>query len=59
MEALEAEIAALNEEKAALETALSSGTLAGEELRIASTRYGELTALLDTKETRWLELSLI
>ena len=59
METLEAEIAALNEEKAALETALSSGTLAGEELRIASTRYGELTALLDTKETRWLELSLI
>ena len=59
MEALEADIAALNEEKAALEAALSSGTLAGEELRAASTRYGELTALLDEKETRWLELSLI
>ena len=59
MEALEADIAALNEEKAALEAALSSGSLAGDELRAASTRYGELTSLLDEKETRWLELSLI
>ncbi len=59
MEALEAEIAALNDEKASLEAALSSGTLDGEALRTASTRYGELNALLDEKETRWLELSLI
>ena len=59
MEALEAEIAALSAEKEALEASLSSGTLAGDELRAASTRYGELSALLDEKETRWLELSLI
>ena len=59
MVALEAEIAALNDEKASLEAALSSGTLDGEALRTASTRYGELNALLDEKETRWLELSLI
>ncbi len=59
MEALEAEIAALNDEKASLEAALSSGTLDGEALRTASTRYGELNALLDEKETRWLELSLL
>ena len=59
MEALEAEIAALNDEKASLEAALSSGTLDGEALLAASTRHGELSALLDEKETRWLELSLI
>ena len=59
MEALEAEIAALTAEKEALEASLSSGTLAGDALLAASTRHGELTALLDVKETRWLELSLI
>ena len=58
MESLEAEIATLSAEKEALEASLSSGTLAGDELRAASTRYGELSALLDEKETRWLELSL-
>ena len=59
MEALEAEIATLTAEKEALEASLSSGTLSGDALLSASTRHGELTALLDTKETRWLELSLI
>ena len=59
MESLEADIATLTAEKEALEASLSSGTLAGDELRAASTRYGELSALLDEKETRWLELSLI
>ena len=59
MEALEAEIAALSAEKETLEADLSSGTLAGDALMAASSRYGEITALLDEKETRWLELSLI
>ncbi len=59
MEALEAEIAALTAEKEALEADLSSGTLAGDALMAASSRYGEITALLDEKETRWLELTLI
>ena len=59
MEALEAEIAALSAEKETLEASLSSGALSGEALLAASTRHGELTALLDEKETRWLELSLI
>ena len=59
MEALEAEIETLTAEKEALEAALSSGTLAGEKLLEASSRYGTLTALLDEKETRWLELSMI
>lgn len=59
MEALEAEIAALTAEKEALEEDLSSGTLTGDALLKASTRHGELSGLLDAKETRWLELSLI
>ena len=59
MEALEAEIEALTAEKAELEESLSSGTLAGDALLAASSRYGEISALLDTKETRWLELSLV
>ena len=59
MEALEAEIAALSAEKETLEASLSSGALSGEALLAASTRHGELSALLDEKETRWLELSLI
>ena len=59
MEALEADIAALTAEKEALEASLSSGTLESDALLAASTRHGELTALLDEKETRWLELSLI
>ena len=59
LEALEAEIAALSAEKETLEASLSSGALSGEALLAASTRHGELSALLDEKETRWLELSLI
>ena len=59
MEALEADIAALSAEKETLEASLSSGALSGEALLAASTRHGELSALLDEKETRWLELSLI
>ena len=54
-EALTAEIEILNQEKAALETLLSSGG-APDEITKASTRIGELMALLDEKELRWLEL---
>ncbi len=54
-EALTAEIETLNQEKAALETLLSSGG-APEEISKASTRIGEVMALLDEKELRWLEL---
>ena len=57
LEQLEKELEALNEEKAALEEALSSGTLSAEELTASSTRIGEVIALLDEKEMRWLELS--
>ncbi len=57
-EALTAEIEILNQEKTALETLLSSGG-APDEITKASTRIGELMALLDEKELRWLELDEI
>ena len=57
-EALEAEIAALNKEKAELEELLASGAdIAGDEFNRLSQRYSELGPLLDEKEMRWLELS--
>lgn len=59
MESLEAEIEALNAEKASLEESLSSGTLGTEELMKASERIGEVIKLCDEKEMRWLELSEI
>ena len=59
MESLEAEIEALNAEKASLEESLSSGTLGTEELMKASERIGEVIRLCDEKEMRWLELSEI
>ena len=54
-EALTAEIEALTAEKATLEALLSNGG-APEDITRASTRIGELMALLDEKELRWLEL---
>ena len=57
LEALEKELEELNAEKAALEQALSGGQLPVDELRKASTRFGELTEIIDGKEMRWLELS--
>ena len=59
-EALTAEIEALTTEKATLEHQLSSGTLTDPaEITKASTRIGEVIALLDEKELRWLELDEI
>ena len=57
LEALEAEIAALEAEKKALETALCSGTLSVEELTEKSRRLPQLTDELDEKEMRWLEIN--
>ena len=54
---LEADIDALTAERATLEADLSSGSLTPDRLMAASRRHGEITALLDEKETRWLELS--
>lgn len=57
IEELEAEIAALEAEKKEIEEKLSSGLLSAKELNEASLRYSECSAVLDEKETRWLELS--
>ena len=59
-EALTAEIETLTAEKATLEQQLSSGTLTDPAaITNASTRIGEVLALLDEKEMRWLELDEI
>ena len=59
LEALEVEIPQLEEEKADIETQLSSGTLSGDEITALSKRYEELSNLIDEKTMRWLELSEI
>lgn len=59
-EQLTAEIEALNKEKSDLETLLSQG-METDHVKIteASQRIGEVNALLDEKELRWLELDEI
>lgn len=56
-EELEVEIPTLEAEKAAIETELSSGTLATDDLLAKSNRISELIDLIDEKTMRWLELS--
>ena len=59
-EALTAEIETLTAERTTLEQQLSSGTLTDPAaITNASTRIGEVIALLDEKELRWLELDEI
>jgi len=58
-EQLEKDMESLNEEKAELETAMSSGTLSNDDLMAKSARIQEVIDLLDEKEMRWLELSEI
>ena len=58
-EQLEVEIAALEEEKSAIESALCSGTLTVEELTEKSKRLPLLTDELETKTLRWFELGEI
>ena len=55
--ALDAEIPALESEKAELEALLSSGTLSHEELTRTAERIGTLINEIDEKTMRWLELS--
>lgn len=56
-EALEAEIFQLEEEKAAIEQAMSSGTLSTADLLEKSARIQQVMELIDEKTMRWLELS--
>ena len=55
-EALPAEIDTLTTEKKGLEALFSSADPAAD-IAAASARYQEVSALLDEKEMRWLELS--
>jgi ATP-binding cassette subfamily F protein uup len=56
-EQLEKEIADLTKEKEQITERLNSGTAPFDELQKLSLRIGEITALLDEKELKWLELS--
>lgn len=56
-ESLEADIPALETEKAELEAAMSSGTLSNDELMIKSARIACVIDEIDEKTMRWLELS--
>ena len=58
LEQLEKDLERLNAEKSDLETALNIGTLPYEKLQEVSSRIGEIIALIDEKESRWLELSI-
>ena len=56
-EQIEKDLESLNEEKAVLEDALSSGSLPFDKLQEASARIGQIIDEIDEKELRWLELS--
>ena len=58
-EQIEKDLESLNEEKATLEEALSSGSLPFDKLQEASARIGQIIDEIDEKELRWLELSEI
>ncbi|MBR5385716.1 MAG: ABC-F family ATP-binding cassette domain-containing protein [Bacteroidales bacterium] len=58
LEALEAAIPRLEEEKASLEVLLSGGSASADEVSKAAARYGEIQQELDAAETRWIELSM-
>ena len=55
-EGLEADIEALETEKAALEEEISSGTLDYEQLNSKSIRIAELIRMIDSKVERWMDL---
>ena len=57
LEQIEKDLEALNAEKVELEEKLSGGNISGDELNRCSMRIGEVMALLDEKEMRWLELN--
>lgn len=56
LEEIERGLPQLEEEKASLETRMSSGQMPYEELQRSSSRMEELLAEIDSLETRWLEL---
>ena len=54
---MQKEIEDLSDEKINTNNQLNSGNLPFEELQKLSNRIAEITALLDEKEMRWLQLS--
>ena len=58
LEQLEKDIALLTSDKEELETAMNGGITDHDQLGRMASRFSEVTALLDEKETRWLELSI-
>lgn len=59
LEMLSSELPGLEKEKKELESKLSQPDLAFEDLQKASERISEILSLIDKKEMRWLELSVI
>jgi ABC transport system ATP-binding/permease protein len=57
LETLEKEMPQLQQEKSTLENSMAVGNLSFDTLQQAANRIGEIIALLDEKEMRWLELS--
>ncbi len=57
LEEIERQMEQLEAEKAEIEAALNSGTLAVDQLTAKSQRIGEVMELIDEKSMRWLELS--
>lgn len=57
LEEIEKELEILNSEKLETENLMNSGSLSNTELQQKSLRYRELCHIIDSKETRWLELN--
>ena len=58
LEQLEKDIESLTAEKSDLESKMNGGLTDPAELQKVTTRFAEVSDLLDAKETRWLELSV-
>lgn len=58
LEQLEKDIESLTAEKSDLESKMNGGLTDPVELQKVTTRFAEVSSELDTKETRWLELSV-
>ncbi|MCR5276298.1 MAG: ABC-F family ATP-binding cassette domain-containing protein [Bacteroidales bacterium] len=60
LEQIESELAALNEERSALETSMNSGEVTDyQKITEMSARYEQVKREIDAREERWLELSCL
>ncbi len=58
LEQIEKDMESLTAEKSDLESRMNGGLTDPAELRRITTRFAEVSSLLDARETRWLELSM-